>query len=174
MWPRTADFENWTGSESFRAARKSACGYRPLYIGGPQFEGFTAIQEVKPAQAAPIFTRLLAETLFVLYRRHLRYRPFAREALRKRGDISKFRWPARKSPTRSQQARTEPNRAAVISMCQNSTGSATRSLGWTSMAVSPTSTRPWSGPWDVSARRFSAASSRAAGPTRPGRPCRTR
>ncbi len=44
-----ADFENWTRSESFRAAHKSAGGNKPLYIGGPQFEGFEAIQEVKPA-----------------------------------------------------------------------------------------------------------------------------
>ncbi|MGO9487243.1 MAG: antibiotic biosynthesis monooxygenase family protein [Rhodomicrobium sp.] len=49
MWAGTQDFENWTRSESFRAAHKSAGGHKPLYIGGPQFEGFVAIQEVKPA-----------------------------------------------------------------------------------------------------------------------------
>ena len=49
MWASGADFENWTRSESFRAAHKSAGGNKPLYIGGPQFEGFEAIQEVKPA-----------------------------------------------------------------------------------------------------------------------------
>ena len=45
------DFENWTRSESFRAAHKGAGGKKPLYIGGPHFEGFDAIQEVKPAAA---------------------------------------------------------------------------------------------------------------------------
>ncbi len=49
MWASTADFENWTRSESFRAAHQRAGGGKPLYIGGPQFEGFEAIQEVKPA-----------------------------------------------------------------------------------------------------------------------------
>ncbi len=49
IWASAADFENWTRSESFRSAHKSAGGKRPLYIGGPQFEGFEAIQEIKPA-----------------------------------------------------------------------------------------------------------------------------
>jgi heme-degrading monooxygenase HmoA len=49
MWASPEDFENWTRSESFRAAHKSAGGGKPLYIGGPQFEGFVSIQEVKPA-----------------------------------------------------------------------------------------------------------------------------
>ncbi len=49
MWASGADFENWTRSESFRAAHKGAGGNKPMYIGGPQFEGFEAIQEVKPA-----------------------------------------------------------------------------------------------------------------------------
>ncbi len=49
IWASTKDFENWTRSESFRAAHKSAGGNKPLYIGGPQFEGFEVIQEVKPA-----------------------------------------------------------------------------------------------------------------------------
>ncbi len=49
MWASGADFENWTRSESFRAAHKGAGGGKPMYIGGPQFEGFEAIQEVKPA-----------------------------------------------------------------------------------------------------------------------------
>ena len=30
MWASTADFENWTRSESFRAAPKSAGGTKPL------------------------------------------------------------------------------------------------------------------------------------------------
>ncbi len=49
MWASGRDFENWTRSESFRAAHKSAGSNKALYIGGPQFEGFEAIQEVKPA-----------------------------------------------------------------------------------------------------------------------------
>lgn len=49
MWETPEDFENWTRSESFRAAHKSAGTNMPLYIGGPQFEGFVAIQEIKPA-----------------------------------------------------------------------------------------------------------------------------
>jgi heme-degrading monooxygenase HmoA len=49
MWATQDDFENWTRSDSFRAAHKSAGTNKPLYIGGPQFEGFVAIQEVKPA-----------------------------------------------------------------------------------------------------------------------------
>ena len=49
MWASTKAFEDWTRSESFRAAHKSAGGNKPLYLGGPQFEGFETIQEVKPA-----------------------------------------------------------------------------------------------------------------------------
>jgi heme-degrading monooxygenase HmoA len=51
MWESPEHFENWTRSESFRAAHKGAGagGNKPLYIGGPQFEGFIAIQEIKPA-----------------------------------------------------------------------------------------------------------------------------
>ena len=49
IWATRQDFENWTRSESFRAAHKSAGGKKPLYLGGPHFEGFDAIQEVKPA-----------------------------------------------------------------------------------------------------------------------------
>jgi heme-degrading monooxygenase HmoA len=42
-------FEGWTRSESFRAAHKGAGENKPLYIEGPQFEGFDVIQEVKRA-----------------------------------------------------------------------------------------------------------------------------
>jgi heme-degrading monooxygenase HmoA len=48
IWASTQAFEDWTRSESFRAAHKGAGGNKPLYIGGPQFEGFEVIQEVKP------------------------------------------------------------------------------------------------------------------------------
>jgi heme-degrading monooxygenase HmoA len=49
VWESVKAFEDWTRSESFRAAHKGAGDNKPLYIGGPQFEGFEAIQEVKPA-----------------------------------------------------------------------------------------------------------------------------
>ncbi len=49
MWASARDFENWTRSESFRAAHNRAGSNKPLYIGGPQFEGLEAIQEVTPA-----------------------------------------------------------------------------------------------------------------------------
>ena len=51
VWTSRAAFEDWTRSESFRAAHKGAGENKPLYLGPPQFEGFEAIQEVKPADA---------------------------------------------------------------------------------------------------------------------------
>ena len=51
IWASTKAFEDWTRSESFRAAHKGAGGNKPLYIEGPQFEGFEVIQEIKPAIA---------------------------------------------------------------------------------------------------------------------------
>ena len=48
-WRDFDSLEAWTRSDSFRAAHKSAGGNKPLYIGGPQFEGFVTLQEVKPA-----------------------------------------------------------------------------------------------------------------------------
>ncbi len=54
IWASREAFENWTRSESFRAAHKGAGEKKPLYIGGPQFEGFDVIQEVKPAAAAQL------------------------------------------------------------------------------------------------------------------------
>ena len=49
IWASRGAFEDWTRSESFRAAHKGAGGNRPLYLSGPQFEGFDVIQEVKSA-----------------------------------------------------------------------------------------------------------------------------
>jgi heme-degrading monooxygenase HmoA len=49
IWASRQAFENWTRSESFRAAHKGAGENKPLYLGPPQFEGFEVIQEVKPA-----------------------------------------------------------------------------------------------------------------------------
>jgi heme-degrading monooxygenase HmoA len=49
IWASRDAFEAWTRSESFRSAHKGAGGNKPLYLDGPQFEGFDVIQEVKPA-----------------------------------------------------------------------------------------------------------------------------
>jgi heme-degrading monooxygenase HmoA len=42
-WASRGDFEAWTRSEQFRDAHKDAGQNRPLYIGHPQFEGFSAV-----------------------------------------------------------------------------------------------------------------------------------
>lgn len=44
VWERKADFEAWTQSQSFRDAHKGAGGVRDIYLGHPQFEGFTAVE----------------------------------------------------------------------------------------------------------------------------------
>lgn len=43
VWESHADFEAWTRSEQFRHAHRDAGQNRPLYLGPPQFEGFTAV-----------------------------------------------------------------------------------------------------------------------------------
>jgi heme-degrading monooxygenase HmoA len=47
VWRSRADFEAWTRSEAFRAAHRDAGSNKPLYLGHPEFEGFTILQEVK-------------------------------------------------------------------------------------------------------------------------------
>ena len=47
MWASQADFEAWTKSEQFRKAHANAGNNKPLYLGHPEFEGFTVIQEEK-------------------------------------------------------------------------------------------------------------------------------
>jgi len=47
IWRSEEDFLNWTRSEAFRKAHACAGGNKPLYLGPPEFEGFTAVQEVK-------------------------------------------------------------------------------------------------------------------------------
>jgi len=42
-WASAAAFQDWTRSESFRAAHASAGQQRGLYLGPPQFEGFEAV-----------------------------------------------------------------------------------------------------------------------------------
>lgn len=44
IWASEADFSNWTKSEAFRQAHRSAGEHRHVYLGPPQFEGFTVIQ----------------------------------------------------------------------------------------------------------------------------------
>jgi len=49
IWRDHGCFEAWTKSEQFRKAHARAgegSAIKPLYIGHPEFEGFTAIQEV--------------------------------------------------------------------------------------------------------------------------------
>ena len=48
VWEDEEAFLNWTRSQSFRDAHKGAGSRKALYDGHPQFEGFTAIQEIKP------------------------------------------------------------------------------------------------------------------------------
>lgn len=44
VWENQEDFVAWTKSENFRAAHRNAGGNKPLYIGHPDFEGFTAVE----------------------------------------------------------------------------------------------------------------------------------
>lgn len=46
VWESEAAFVEWTKSEQFRAAHRNAGGNKPLYLGHPQFEGFTALEDV--------------------------------------------------------------------------------------------------------------------------------
>jgi heme-degrading monooxygenase HmoA len=44
IWESQDDFTAWTQSENFRAAHRNAGGNKPLYLGHPVFEGFTAVE----------------------------------------------------------------------------------------------------------------------------------
>jgi heme-degrading monooxygenase HmoA len=44
IWASEADFIAWTKSENFRAAHRGAGENKPLYLGHPVFEGFTAVE----------------------------------------------------------------------------------------------------------------------------------
>ena len=46
-WRSEADFVAWTKSEAFRKAHARAGSNKPLYLGHPEFEGFTVLQQVK-------------------------------------------------------------------------------------------------------------------------------
>ena len=43
VWASHEDFVAWTKSENFRAAHRNAGGHKAVYIGHPQFEGFTSV-----------------------------------------------------------------------------------------------------------------------------------
>ena len=43
VWESQAAFEDWTHSENFRQAHANAGSSKGLYLGHPQFEGFTAV-----------------------------------------------------------------------------------------------------------------------------------
>ena len=47
VWQSHADFDAWTKSEAFRHAHRNAGDNRALYLGHPQFEGFSVVQTVK-------------------------------------------------------------------------------------------------------------------------------
>lgn len=48
LWRSEDHFVAWTRSEAFRKAHQGAGGNKPLYLGHPEFEGFTVLQTVKP------------------------------------------------------------------------------------------------------------------------------
>ena len=43
IWNSEEDFINWTKSEEFRLAQRNAGSNKHLYLGHPEFEGFTKI-----------------------------------------------------------------------------------------------------------------------------------
>jgi heme-degrading monooxygenase HmoA len=44
VWESQSDFTAWTKSENFRAAHRGAGENKPLYIGHPEFEGFSVVE----------------------------------------------------------------------------------------------------------------------------------
>ncbi|BCH32168.1 antibiotic biosynthesis monooxygenase [Mesorhizobium sp. L-8-10] len=44
VWDSYEDFTAWTKSENFRAAHKNAGQNKVLYLGHPQFEGFSVVE----------------------------------------------------------------------------------------------------------------------------------
>lgn len=47
VWRSREDFDNWTRSDAFRQAHRSAGGRGHLYLGAPQFEGFASVQHIE-------------------------------------------------------------------------------------------------------------------------------
>lgn len=50
IWESEAAFRAWTRSEQFRDAHRNAGQNKPLYLGPPQFEGFTPVEGVELSQ----------------------------------------------------------------------------------------------------------------------------
>ena len=46
VWRDEAAFRAWTTSEQFRAVHRDAGQNKPLYLGHPEFEGFTSVADV--------------------------------------------------------------------------------------------------------------------------------
>ena len=44
VWASQDDFIAWTKSDNFRAAHRNAGENKPLYLGHPQFEGFSVVE----------------------------------------------------------------------------------------------------------------------------------
>ncbi len=44
VWASQDDFVAWTKSENFRNAHRNAGSNKPLYVGHPQFEGFSVVE----------------------------------------------------------------------------------------------------------------------------------
>ena len=44
VWASQEDFVAWTKSENFRAAHRNAGSNKAVYIGHPQFEGFSVVE----------------------------------------------------------------------------------------------------------------------------------
>ncbi|MGE0281586.1 MAG: antibiotic biosynthesis monooxygenase, partial [Rhizobiaceae bacterium] len=44
VWQSQDDLLAWTRSENFRAAHRNAGENKPLYLGHPQFEGFSVVE----------------------------------------------------------------------------------------------------------------------------------
>ena len=54
VWRSEKHFEAWTRSEAFRKAHGGTGANKPLYLGHPEFEGFTVLQEVKAEGTASV------------------------------------------------------------------------------------------------------------------------
>jgi heme-degrading monooxygenase HmoA len=54
LWRSEGLFLDWTRSHAFRKAHGGPGANKPLYLGHPEFEGFTVIQEVKAKGASHI------------------------------------------------------------------------------------------------------------------------
>ena len=52
VWESEQHFTEWTKSEAFRAAHRNAGGNRTLYLGHPEFEGFTVVLDSDDSASA--------------------------------------------------------------------------------------------------------------------------